>query len=78
MFEVGDRVQLTQDVERYPHFIAPAGLTGIVVSLTEVQMSVRLDAPLAGAEAWDNEVHWYDLDHDLGDDPAEDLRKVAV
>lgn len=63
----GTRVVLTQDVERYPHFIAPAGSTGTVVDLgDDTIFAVRLDEHLPGAEEWHNEVHWssdWDQDH---------------
>lgn len=68
--EVAARVQLAHDVERYPHFIAPAGALGTVVGHDNGMYSVRLDKPLAGAEDWDNEVHWY---LDAGDNPMRDL-----
>ena len=63
-FKVGDRVRLTQDVERFPHFIAKAGSTGVVSENNgENQVSVKMDEILEGAEEWDNEVCWYDDDH---------------
>ena len=58
----GTRVRLRRDVERYPHFIAEAGRTGTVTIVEPNLIAVRMDAPLPGAEAWDNEVHWFD-DH---------------
>ena len=63
MLAPGTRVQLRHDVERYPHFIAPKGATGVVVDIGAPEVfAVRLDEPLLGAEDWDNEVHWYDGD----------------
>lgn len=55
-------VRLKVDVDRYPHFIAPAGATGTVVDHGDSQMvlAVRLDEYLPGAEEWENEVQWYD------------------
>lgn len=62
---VGQRVTLKRDVERFPHFIARAGLTGTVsTSVAGEFLSVRMDAPLDGAEDWDNEVQWIDADMD--------------
>jgi hypothetical protein len=63
----GSRVELVVDVDRYPHFVAPAGSTGTVVDHGDPQivLAVRLDEPLAGAEEWDNEVHWLDGDAEL-------------
>lgn len=70
--EPGSRVRLKRDVERYPHFVAPEGLTGTVVECEEEIVSVRLDEPVEGAEEWDNQVHWYP-EHG---DPSEDLEIV--
>lgn len=58
-FVEGERVELTRDVERYPHFIAPEGARGTVVHVSPEQFSVRMDEPIEGAEEWDNEVCWY-------------------
>lgn len=68
-FEDGDRVELVVDYDVYPHFIAPAGATGTVVDHGDDQivLAVRLDEPLAGAEDWDNEVHWLDGNAELND-----------
>jgi hypothetical protein len=66
----GARVRLLHDVDRYPHFLAPAGSRGTVAMSDGEIFSVRLDEPLAGAEAWDNEIVWSLRD---GDDPSEDV-----
>ena len=55
---VGARVVLTEDVERYPDFIARAGSTGTVVESEPDSVSVRLDERLLGAEEWGNCVIW--------------------
>jgi hypothetical protein len=58
----GKRVVLKRDVDRYPDFIAPAGLTGLIVEMEPDFIRVKMDLPVKGAEQWDNEVHWmYDL-----------------
>jgi hypothetical protein len=67
----GDRVRLTHDVERYPHFIAPKGATGIVREDGPDLFVVKLDQALAGAEEWENEIHWSN-----GDDPGPDLERI--
>lgn len=73
---VGSRVELTHDVERYPHFVAAAGSTGTVVDIGDPNIyAVRLDEPLAGAEEWSNEVHWI---LDTGDDPSGAVRSLAT
>lgn len=56
---VGTRVRLTRDVERYPHFVAEAGMEGTVTEVSEERVAVQLDDPVPGAEEWDNEIHWY-------------------
>jgi hypothetical protein len=65
MIAYGTKVRLTQDVERYPHFIAKAGMTGEVVLSDDGMFAVVLDEYLSGADEWDNEVHWYE---EQGDD----------
>lgn len=62
---VGARVVLLRDVERFPSFIAAAGLTGTVVENTTL-LGVRMDEPLAGAEEWDNCVQWVWGDEEPG------------
>ena len=64
---VGTRVRLRHDIDRYPHFIAPAGSLGTVVCNDNPYVfSVQLDLNLAGAEDWDNCVQW--ANDDLGID----------
>lgn len=58
MIGQGDRVVLARPVERYPHFLAAAGLTGEVVVAEPELISVRMDERLPGAEAWENEIEW--------------------
>ena len=76
VFKMGDRVRLTRDVERYPHFIAPRGTTGTVTfSDTSAGAQIRLlvlsDKKIRGAEEWENQIEWaYD------DDPAKDLALI--
>lgn len=61
---VGMRVRLKVDVERYPHFIARAGLTGVVRVNDDSLFAVTMDKALLGAEAWDNQVCWVDDERD--------------
>ena len=68
MPEVGERVRLKVDVDRYPFFVAPAGALGTVIASPDPQsivFAVRLDVPVQGAEDWENEVHWLDGDAEL-------------
>ena len=72
-YAIGTRVRLKHDVDRYPHFIAPAGATGVVVETGEPGLvAVKLNNWVPGTEAWDGEVHWY-LPN--GDDPTLDLER---
>ena len=58
MLPVGTRVVLTRDVDRYPFFVAKAGVRGVVTCAQPGNVWVRLDWPLRGAEDWDNEIQW--------------------
>lgn len=74
-FPVGTRVRLTQDVDRYPHFIAPAGAIGTVVfSDDDGYLSIHMDETIPGAEEWGNEVQF--LADDGGDDEIDDSVEV--
>jgi hypothetical protein len=59
-FHVGTRVRLAEDVDRFPDFVATAGLTGTVVATGDagIVLAVRLDEPLLGAEEENNEIWW--------------------
>jgi hypothetical protein len=71
LLSVGDRVRLTHEVWRYPHFIAECGQAGTVTYVSHDMVAVRMDAPVKGAEEWDNEVHWYPCN---GDDLSDLMR----
>lgn len=64
---VGSRGRLRRDVDRFPHFVAHAGATGTVTEATESLIALRMDVPLSGAEAWDNEVCWTSDDIEAAD-----------
>ena len=68
------RYRLVRDVERYPNFIAKAGLTGTMLPEEHGVARLKMDAPLAGAEDWDNCIEWVRAD---GDHPEADLVEVA-
>jgi hypothetical protein len=74
---LGTRVEFTRPVERYPHFLVPAGATGVVTrdGTDHHLYSVKLDDRLAGAEDWDNEVIWV---LDTGSNPADDIARDYV
>lgn len=70
--KVGTRWQLTRNVDRYPHFIAPEGAEGTITSVDEYNICLRMDDHLPGAEEWDNEVCW-----SRENDPETDNAAVA-
>jgi len=57
-FNIGDRVTLTCDVDRFDDFVAPAGLTGIVVTTRVDYLEVWMRRRLLGAEDWRNCIIW--------------------
>ncbi len=65
----GTRVRLTEEIERYPHFIVRAGMLGTVRRSGGV-FEVRLDETVPGAEEWDNCIVWSEPE-DLFDVPDE-------
>lgn len=48
-----------REVDRYPDFMAPKGATGVIVMMEPDFIRVKMDQTIAGAEPWDNEVHWF-------------------
>lgn len=73
MLAINTRVRTTQVIDRYPHFLAPAGATGTVVAVEPSFVAVRMDEPIEGAEEWNNQIHWGPDD----DDAAADLEIIA-
>lgn len=66
---IGDRFVLTRDVDRYPHFVAPAGTKGTVVEVSSDAVTLRMDDLIRGAEEWENEIVWSeDFGWDIWDD----------
>lgn len=61
---VGARVRLTEDAERFPHFIADKGAVGTVTMDDDHLYAVKMDEHLDGCEEWDNEVCWIPEDDD--------------
>ena len=58
---IGYRFVLTRDVDRFPHFIAKRGMTGIVKEMNpDGAIITSIDQPLRGSEEWDNELWWLD------------------
>jgi len=78
---VGQRVRLTVDVDRYPHFIARQGGRGTVTYYHEDDhggiVAVQMDQPITHPDAqgvdhpaateWNNEIQWdEDIAHAMG------------
>jgi superfamily I DNA and RNA helicase len=60
-FKVGDKVVLARDVERFPSFIAKAGMTGTISRVEDNgDLAARMDETIAGCEEWNNEIHWWE------------------
>lgn len=70
-FPLGTRVRLRRDVERFPHFIAPAGATGTVSYVDREMTAVHMDEPIPGCEDWENEIMWYEMSTGPDDMAAE-------
>jgi hypothetical protein len=70
-------VRLTVDVERFPHFLAKKGLTGIVLDTNASDwpksIAVKMDEPLEGCEEWDNTILWSDEEREYF---AEQVEKI--
>ena len=54
----GYRFKLFRQVDRFPDFLAPADLTGVVTAVDDNGVWGRMDEHIAGAEQWDNQIHW--------------------
>lgn len=52
----GDRVCVTETVERFPHFIVEPGLLGTVDCVHDDTVWVEMDVRIQGCEPWDNQV----------------------
>jgi len=73
VYKENTRVELKQDVERYPHFIAKKGMKGTVIRNDDDEIAVKLDEKLIGSEEWDNCVVWYKQDFNTGGDFSEEV-----
>ena len=58
----GYRFRLFRQVDRFPDFHAPSGLTGIVTTVDDSGVWGRIEQHIAGAEQWDNQIHWQTQD----------------
>jgi hypothetical protein len=55
---VGYRFRLFRQVDRFPDFLAPADLTGVVTAVDDNGVWGRMDQHIAGAQQYDNQIHW--------------------
>jgi hypothetical protein len=69
------KVMLVRDVERFPHFIARKGMTGVIEEITNGYARVKVDAELHGSEEWENCIIW-NGEEDLVDF-AKDVKLIA-
>ena len=60
--EEGARVELTEDIQRYPWSTVPTGTTGIVEEAGDLFVHIRLDQRIKGMEDWDNLLSLCDAD----------------
>jgi hypothetical protein len=63
----GYRFRLFRQVDRFPDFLAPADLTGVVTAVDDSGVWGRIDQHIAGTEQWDNQIHWQTLAGFAGD-----------
>lgn len=67
----GYRFKLFRDVDRFPDFRAEAGLTGTVTLSDDSGVWARMDEHIAGAEQWENQIHWKEAE-DFATDTVSD------
>ncbi len=73
---IGDRVRFKHPVDRFPHFVVPAGATGEVVTLDEGIAEIRVDDPPEGMEEWENKMQWYGSYGDVLQQLEEDVELI--
>jgi hypothetical protein len=56
-----DRFQLPDELNRIHAFRAPAGMTGMVTSISPVILG-KIDEHIPGAEHWQNQIFWGDAE----------------
>jgi hypothetical protein len=77
---IGQRIRLTKDVERFPDFIARKGMTGTFAGHRMGVSLMEMDARLEGAEHWENCIIWNE-DSDYSrfiEDDVEELQSMDV
>lgn len=61
---IGKRVEVVEQIDRFPHFVVPVGTTGKVIEKHDDQIFVEMDVDIPGAGPWDNIVHFSNEDGD--------------
>lgn len=66
---IGDKVILTRDVERFPHFVIDAGETGVVDNIAfDGTVWVKLDTHHDSIDPeWDNSIAWPSMTEAIDD-----------
>lgn len=59
---IGARYRLKRDVERFPYFIAKAGMTGVAEFDDGDEACLKMDEPLPDCEEWGNCIQWVRAD----------------
>lgn len=63
---VGDRFELVCEVDRFPNFLVNVGKVGTVVRSNSLQIALKMDEFISGAEDWDNCIEWFENDGHYG------------
>ena len=74
--KVGQRIILAREIERFPHFAAPAGLRGTIVQASESSIGAMMDNTIVGCEEWNNTIYWYQAGNDNFDGFEQDVKYV--
>lgn len=72
---VGNRVKLTQDIDRYPFCIIKRGECGTIEDVSNGFVSVKLDTYHCELDEWDNELHF---NYDQIPEEIEELTSLFV
>ena len=70
----GQRVQLKEEVVRFPDFFAGKGMKGTVAEVPDADsgcLAGKMDVRIDGAEEWDNQVWWEECEIGDADDDIE-------
>jgi hypothetical protein len=54
----GYRFKLIWQVDGFPDFQTPGGLTGVVTAVDDSGVWAQMDQFIPGAQLWDNQIHW--------------------